>query len=74
MIEGILKPKSILIEDVMTKGNTVKSALEIAKINCQKIDLVIPIIFRGTPQDICDLQKKLKVEIDPLFYEAEFDD
>ena len=74
MIEGIIQPNAVLIEDVMTTGKTVGNALRILSDNGQKINVVTPIIFRGTPQDICDLEKKLHVKIEPVFYEAEFND
>lgn len=74
MIEGMMRSHSVIIEDVMTKGNTVKNALDIANDNCQKVDLVIPIIFRGDEGDKLKLQMKLKVVIDPIFYEKDFNE
>ena len=74
MIEGIMKPNAVLLEDVMTKGTSVRDAVKTAKDNQQKISLVVPIIFRGTPDDKAEVQKFVGAPIDPMFYEEDFID
>ncbi len=72
MIEGVLSPHAVLIDDVMMQGNSVKNALYTAKENNQRIDMVIPIIYRGDDKSLLKLEKNLKVIIDPIFMEKDF--
>jgi len=72
MIEGVLRPDAVLIDDVMMQGNSVKNALYTAKENHQRIDMVIPIIYRGDDESLSNLQQRLKVVIDPIFMEKDF--
>ena len=72
MIEGVLRPSAVLIDDVMMQGNSVKEALYTAKENHQRIDKVIPIIYRGDDESLSNLQQRLKVVIDPIFMEKDF--
>lgn len=72
IIEGIMKPDAVLLEDVMTRGISVRDAIMTAKENQQKVSLVIPIIFRGTKEDKIDIQRFVGTPIDPIFYEEHF--
>lgn len=72
MIEGVINPPSVLVEDVMTKGNSVRYAIKTAKDNYKKINLVIPIIFRGTRENKTEMEKYVGAKIDPIFYEEDF--
>lgn len=74
IIEGIMKPDAVLIEDVMTRGVSVRDAIMTAKQNQHKISLVIPIIFRGTKKDKIEIQRFVGAPIDPIFYEEDFID
>jgi len=72
MIEGVLRPNAVLIDDVMMQGNSVKDALYTVKESHQRIDKVIPIIYRGDDESLLNLQQRLKVVIDPIFMEKDF--
>ena len=72
-IEGIARGSIAIIDDVFKTGNSVSIAKQALENISSKITLVIPLIYRGSHNDLQADCKRLKLTILPIFMEGEFD-
>ena len=71
-VEGMPASPSVLVEDVITSGQSALKALRVLADEQIEVRRLIAVVYRDTPEAKARLEADSGVKIDNLFYESDF--
>ena len=71
-VEGMPASPSVLVEDVITSGQSALKALRVLADERIEVRRLIAVVYRDTPEAKARLEADSGVKIDNLFYESDF--
>lgn len=71
-IEGCVKSPTIVVDDVITTGESALKAIEKLRNENHKVDYILTVVYRGTEEERKEIEAKHKIKLRHIFTEADF--
>lgn len=71
-IEGCAKSPAVVVDDVITTGESALKAIEKLRDDHHTVDYILTVVYRGTEEERREMEQEHKIKLRYIFTEADF--